>query len=92
VNLRSLLRRTSDYDRGHADGVASVEARMAEAASSLSDRAKYQIARSLETRTPCTVDDCRLSMEEHHRLAYGIIAENRELRRQVLIQNQGGKS
>ncbi len=32
---------------------------------------------------PCPVPDCPISAQEHHRLARGIMAENRELRRQV---------
>lgn len=36
---------------------------------------------------PCEVAGCNISQEEHHRLAYGIIAENREMRR--IIQNAG---
>jgi hypothetical protein len=77
------------YHRGFDDGVASVEKRMADAAAKLSDKAHYQTMRSVGSVHPCPVEECVLSVEEHHRLAYGLIAENRELRRQV---REGGKA
>jgi hypothetical protein len=38
---------------------------------------------TFKDRHPCPVDDCRLSAEEHHRLAYGLLSELRSLRRRV---------
>lgn len=68
---------------GHFEGVAEVENRMATAAARLSDPAAYKVARMAGSVHPCEVDDCNLSQEEHHRLAYGLLAEIRELKRRI---------
>ena len=41
-------------------------------------------------RHPCPVKGCRLSAEEHHRLAYGMIAENRDMKRRLAAFENGG--
>lgn len=86
----------------HAESVAADKARkqreqdladlerILDAAEELSSAAAYKLARAAGSNHPCQVGGCALSQEEHHRLAYGFMNENRELRRQVLSQNQGG--
>lgn len=38
---------------------------------------------------PCVVDGCRITQQEHHRLAYGWLQELRELRREVSRLREG---
>lgn len=61
-------------------------------AEQLSDTAAYKLARAAGSVHPCPFEGgCVLSAEEHHRLAYGIMAENKELRRRVEALEHGPK-
>ena len=61
------------------------ESRYGAAFEEMADPERYEALRVLtwEQRHPCPVADCRLSAEEHHRLAFGMISELRALRRRV---------
>lgn len=80
-----------DYDKGFEDGQNSVRDRMTRVAATLSNDAAYKVARMAGSVHPCEVEGCNLSQEEHHRLAYGILAENRELRRRIEEYEHGKK-
>lgn len=56
-----------------------------EAIAKMADPDRYAELRALtfDQRHECPVKECRLSAEEHHRLAFGMIAENRALKRRV---------
>lgn len=71
------------FKEGYEAGRTAVERLYEDAAASLSDAARYKVLRMAGSAHPCEVGDCRLSQEEHHRLAYGILAENRELKRRI---------
>lgn len=77
------------YANGYAEGKRAVEVRMAEAASRLSDAAAYKVMRMAGSSHPCPLEDCNLSVEEHHRLMYGVLAENKELKRRVTELENG---
>lgn len=64
-----------------------------EAVAQMADPDRYAELRALtfEERTPCPVKGCRLSSEEHHRLAFGLIAENRSLKRRVAELENGAE-
>lgn len=47
----------------------------------LADADAYREVYNTTERHPCPVKDCRLSAEEHHRIAYGLVQENASLRR-----------
>lgn len=51
----------------------------------MGDKAEYDrvYPTPFSERHPCPIEPCRLSAEEHHRLAFGMIAENRELKRRL---------
>lgn len=70
-------------------GVDSVEARMSQAAARLSSSAAHKVATMAGSAHPCQVAECNLSQEEHHRLAYGILAENADLKRRIEALEHG---
>lgn len=84
-----------DYEAGFAAGVRHHEALMAEATALYSTGAHYRAMQLIATedRHPCPaefVDDrlpggkgCRLTAESHHLLAYGVMGENKELKRRL---------
>jgi hypothetical protein len=49
----------------------------------------YAIVKNAGSGTPCPIKGCRLSAEEHHRLVYGVILENSELRKRLRILENG---
>lgn len=61
------------------------DVRFNEAAAQMRDPERYEALRALtfDQRHPCPIEDCRLSAEEHHRLAFGYLSELADLRRQV---------
>lgn len=65
-----------------------------ETVAQMADPERYKALRALtfEERHECPVDGCRLSAEEHHRLAFGMIAELAELRRRVRDFENGSAS
>lgn len=72
------------YVNGFNDALIQYETQMAEAAALLSDGAHHKVMRMAGTANPCPAEGgCALSAEEHHRLAYGILNENKELKRRV---------
>lgn len=77
--------RRDDSDRDMAPPDPSDLSRYTEAAAQMADPARYAELRALtfDQRHECPVTDCRLSAEEHHRLAFGMISENRALKRRV---------
>ena len=89
---RALEDADQAYTDGYVAGVAAVRRRMDEAASRLSDAAAYQIARMAGSVHECEVEGCRITQEEHHRLAYGIMAENRELKRRLQALENGSQT
>lgn len=54
-----------------------------DAVKALVDPETYRAVYQSNEVHPCEVPGCRLSQEEHHRLAYGIMNENRELKRKL---------
>lgn len=60
-----------------------------DAALMLSSEAHHRIMRMAGSAHDCPVDGCCLSAEEHHRIAYGILAENIELKRRVTALENG---
>lgn len=46
----------------------------------MADPDQYRAVYESTERHPCPVPDCRLSAEEHHRLSFGLIHENRRLK------------
>ncbi len=93
LDTAHAIEKRAAYEKGLAEGRAEVEARMAAAASMLSDNAAYRVMRMLSTeeRHPCPAETCTLNAEEHHLLAYGILAENRELKRRIQEFEHGKK-
>ena len=91
-----IYARALDADQAYTDGFVagakSVTKRMNEAASRLSDTAAYQIARMAGSVHECEVEGCRITQEEHHRLAFGIMAENRELKRRLQALENGSQT
>lgn len=65
--------------------------RILDTAEELSSVAAYKLARAEGSVHPCQVGGCPLSQEEHHRLAYGFMNENRTLRRRI-TELEGGTS
>lgn len=61
------------------------DVRSAEAAAQAMDPDRYEALRKLThtDRHPCPVRGCRLSAEEHHRLAFGVLAELRALKMRI---------
>lgn len=89
--VRAVKGSTADPLRGRidADLVDALPDRVVtpydEACALLADPERYNALRALtfEERHECPIEDCRLSAEEHHRLAFGMIAELKALRRRV---------
>jgi hypothetical protein len=54
--------------------------KIGEAEAQMGDTAHYKTVYAEHPGTPCVVDGCRLSQQEHHRLAYGWLQELRTLR------------
>lgn len=54
------------------------------------DPERYQRLRALtfDQRHPCPVEDCRLSAEEHHRLAFGMISEIDGLKKRIAVMER----
>lgn len=78
------------YVAGLRAGAEVVERRMTEAAALLSTEAHHRVMRMAGSGHPCPVEGgCNLSAEEHHRLAYGVLAENKDLRRRVAALENG---
>lgn len=67
------------------------DVRTAEAAAQAADPERYKELRALThtERHPCPVRDCRLSAEEHHRLAFGVLHELRALKQRVRELEEG---
>lgn len=88
---------------GHAEAMARIDTeserwqrteelgRILDAAEELSSAAAYKLARAAGSVHPCELEGCSLSQEEHHRLAYGILNENRALRKRI-AELEGGTS
>lgn len=80
-------------DRAHGDLPVpeDPESRYDEGFAQMADLERYEALRALTwtERHPCPVDECRLSAEEHHRLAFGMISELKALRRRVEEFEQG---
>jgi hypothetical protein len=58
--------------------------RLMDAADTLSQPAHHRLMVMAGSAHPCPAEGgCVLSAEEHHRLAYGLLADNRELRRRL---------
>jgi hypothetical protein len=67
------------------------DVRTAEAAAQAADPERYAALKKL-THTeshPCPVKGCRLSAEEHHRLAFGVFHELRALKQRVRELEEG---
>ncbi len=67
--------------------------RFLDAATRLSDVAEYRLAYAAGSVNPCPFEGgCNLSAEEHHRLAYGILAVNKAQSRRIQeLENGGGE-
>jgi hypothetical protein len=59
--------------------------RILAAADTLSESAHHRLAVAEGSTVPCPFPDCVLSAAEHHRLAYGLLADNRDLTRRLRV-------
>lgn len=50
---------------------------------------EYAKVRNAGSVHPCEVEGCVLSQEEHHRLIYGVMAENRDLKQRIKMLEAG---
>lgn len=57
--------------------------RMVPAAEQMADPEHYKRVYADHPGQPCPVDGCRLTSQEHHRLAFGLLSELRELRKEA---------
>jgi hypothetical protein len=74
-----------------ADKDAVDLARILRAADTLSTEAHHRLMRMVGSAHPCPAEGgCVLSAEEHHRIAYGLLADNRDLRRRLNAFEHGG--
>jgi hypothetical protein len=79
-----MLPRVIGYgDREDARMTTEDLARILEVADTLSTEAHHRLMRQAGSAHECPADGCVLSAEEHHRLAYGLLSENRELKREL---------
>lgn len=85
----------ADYDRPvPAEPVQGDDlTRYDETVAQMADPERYAALRALtfDQRHACPIEGCRLSAEEHHRLAFGMIAEFTDLRRRVRDFENGAR-
>lgn len=76
---------SAEFQRGYRAAMDKMD----EAAGQLSEAAHHRLMMAAGSAHPCEVGDCRLSQEEHHRLAYGYLSENRSLKREIAALRAG---
>lgn len=59
------------------------EARVEQAVDLMADEGFYRLVKGAGSGHPCPLGDCRLSVEELHRLVHGLVKENSELRKRL---------